>query len=73
MDTLSKITELLIASDITTAKATELLQLIGQHGSEKYNKGIDDGVKVADRYSAPPAEIRSTTRTHIAHPSVEGC
>ena len=21
----------------------------------------------------PPAEIRSTTRNHIAHPSVEGC
>ena len=73
MDTLNKITEMLIASDLTTAKATELLHLIGQHGSEKYSKGVDDGVAVADRYSAPPAEIRSTTRNHIAHPSVEGC
>jgi hypothetical protein len=73
MDTLNKITEMLIASELTTAKATELLHLIGQHGSEKYSKGVDDGVKVADRYSAPPAEIRSTTRNHIAHQSVEGC
>ena len=73
MDTLSKITEMLINSPMPIDEAQHLLQLIGQHGTEKYNKGVDDGVKVADRYSAPPAEIRSTTRTHIAHPSVEGC
>jgi len=73
MDTLNKITEMLINSELPTAEAQHLLHLIGQHGQEKYNKGIDDGVAVADRYSAPPAEIRSTTRNHIAHPSVEGC
>jgi hypothetical protein len=73
MDTLSKITEMLINSELPTDKASELLSLIGTHGQEKYSKGVDDGVAVADRYSTPPAEIRSTTRSHIAHPSVEGC
>ena len=67
MDTLSKITEMLINSPMPTDEAKHLLQLIGQYGSEKYSTGVDDGVKVADRYSAPPAEIRSTTRTHSAH------
>jgi hypothetical protein len=73
MDTLSQITEMLINSPMPTQQATDLMRLIGVYGGEKYNKGVDDGVKVADRYSAPPAEIRSDTRNHIAHESIEGC
>jgi flavorubredoxin len=38
-------------------------------------KAIQDKVEAAQgvMLGTPVAEIRSTTRTHIAHPSVEGC
>jgi hypothetical protein len=73
MDTLSKITEMLINSELSTDKASELLALIGTHGQEKWISGFNKANEIHDSFSTPPAEIRSTTRNHIANESVEGC
>jgi flavorubredoxin len=43
--------------------------------SKEERKAIQDKVEAAQglMLGTPVAEIRSTTRNHIAHPSVEGC
>jgi len=73
MDTLQKIEDLLLNSAMPTNQISELYTLINNYGTERFEHGLDKGISILDAVTAPPAEIRSTTRNHIAHQSVEGC